>query len=193
MRAGVRSRVSTTASAVRFAANFHSLVAIQLQPGWNLISLPLVPNSTSITKLLKWQIAAGEILSVWRYSASSHSWEVFTPGKAGTLTTMTDGNGYWVNMKASDTLYIDGNVIAPGSAPPTYSLVQGWNLVGFKPQPTVQSESVDQYLSSIGGKYEPNNVWVYTATGGVRADADYMLQPGEAMWILMQAPTTLRP
>ncbi|MGA8856965.1 MAG: hypothetical protein WB643_07345, partial [Candidatus Bathyarchaeia archaeon] len=127
---------------VNETANFHSLVAITLESGWNLISFPIVPNSTSIANLLRSQIASNEVVSVWAYSASSRSWHVFTPGKPSTLTTMTDGNGYWVYMRTDDTLYIDGNVIVPGSIPPTYALTQGWNLVGFKPQPTITSETV---------------------------------------------------
>ena len=96
-------------------------------------------------------------------------------------------------MKSSDTLYIDGSVILPGSTPPTYTLVQGWNLVGFKPEPSVQNETVGAYLSSIEGSYDMNNVWVYSNTGWVRAASNYLLQPGQGMWILMTAPATLRP
>ena len=83
----------------------------------------------------------------------------------------------------------------PPATPPSYSLSAGWKLVGFKPEPTVAPEQVGQYLASISGSYDQNNVWVYDNTSGawIRADSNYMLQPGEAMWILMTAPATLRP
>ena len=180
---------------VNETANFHSLVAIKLKSGWNLISLSIVPNSTAIASLLRSQIASNEVVSVWTYSASSKSWLVFTPGKPSTLATMADGNGYWVCMRTDDTLYIDGNVIPSGAAPPTYQLKAGWNLVGFKPQPTVQDETVGQYLTSISGQYDANNVWVYDNASGnwIRADSTYMLQPGQTMWVLITAPATLRP
>ena len=61
-----------------------------------------------------------------------------------TLTTMVDGLGYWINMTHADTLYVLGYVILPASSPPTYSLSTGWNLIGFKPGPTIQSEPVSQ-------------------------------------------------
>jgi len=76
-----------------------------------------------------------------------------------------------------------------------YSLVQGWNLVGFKPEPAVQNETVGAYLSSITGNYNVNNVWVYdnSSQSWIRADSSYMLQPGQGMWVLMTASATLRP
>jgi len=106
---------------------------------------------------------------------------------------MSDGGGYWIDMNAGDTLVVGGNVIVSSSTPPAYPLVQGWNLVGFKPEPSVQSESVSQYLSSITGQYAANNVWVYTSGGWVRAEPNYMLEPGEAIWVQMTTPATLRP
>jgi len=108
---------------------------------------------------------------------------------------MVDGNAYWIYMTKNDTLYVDGTVIAPGGTPPTYPLVQGWNLVGFKPEPTVQNETVGAYLYSVQGTYDLNNVWVYdnSSQSWIRADSSTMLQPGQAMWILMISPATLRP
>jgi len=108
---------------------------------------------------------------------------------------MIDGNAYWIYMTKNDTLYVDGTVIPPSSSPPTYSLVQGWNLVGFKPEPAVQNETVGTYLSSITGSYDVKNVWVYNNSGEswIRADSSYALQPGQGIWILMTAPATLKP
>lgn len=167
------------------------------QPGWNLISLPIIPNSTSIASLLRSQIASKEVVSVWAYSASSKSWRVFTPGRPSTLATMADGNGYWIYMRTADTLYVDGYVIPPVAAPPTYQLKVGWNLVGFKPQPTIQNEAVSRYLTSIVGSYDQNNVWIYDNTSGswTRSTGTTMLTSGEAMWILVTSPSgaTLRP
>jgi hypothetical protein len=69
-------------------------------------------------------------------------------------------------MKQADILYLNGTIIASGTVPPTYALVAGWNLVDFKPQPTVTNETVGAYLSSIAGKYDPNNVWMYDSSNG---------------------------
>jgi hypothetical protein len=104
---------------------------------------------------------------------------------------MADGNGYLIYMRTADTLYIDGYVIPPGAAPPTYQVKVGWNLVGFKPQPIIQNETVGQYLSSISGSYDENNVWIYDNPSGawIRATSTTMLIPEEAMWILVTSPS----
>ncbi|MGA2462686.1 MAG: hypothetical protein ABSF82_14815 [Candidatus Bathyarchaeia archaeon] len=108
---------------------------------------------------------------------------------------MQDGMGYWLYMNAPAVLPLNGTVIAPATVPPTYSLVFGWNLVGFKPQPTVQNETVGQYLMSISGSYDQNNVWIYQNSSGtwIEGSGSTQIQPGQAMWILMTAPATLKP
>jgi kumamolisin len=125
----------------------------------------------------------------------------------GTLKNMFDGKGYWVYAKATFTLNnpnntaptwggLVGSVIPPASLPPSYSLSVGWNLVGYKPQPDpTASETVTAYLTSISGSYDANNVWIYDDTSGawIPGTPSTPLTPGEAMWILMTAPATLRP
>jgi|GEM_PF-6169220 hypothetical protein len=44
----------------------------------------------------------------------------------------------------------------------------------------------------IAGNYDASNVWVYTGSW-VRATGSTSLTPGEAMWILITTPATLRP
>jgi len=108
---------------------------------------------------------------------------------------MSDGYGYWIYMLTADTLYVDGTIISPASTPPSYQLTTGWNLVGFKPQPAIQNETVGQYLLSINGEYDPNDVWLYDNSSGnwIRADPSYLLEPGQAMWIFMIKSDRLRP
>jgi len=164
---------------------------ISLKPGWNLVSLPIMPYNTKISKVLSTLIAAKDFTIVWGYQGGAWKSATLSNGvfsTAGGLTTMQDGFGYWIYMTTADKLNVVGYVIAPPPAPPpTYSLSKGWNLVGFKPQPTVQNETVDQYLSSISGSYDANNVWVYDNLNGswIRATASTELAPGEAMWIFV--------
>ena len=177
------------------ASNVVTNLPIQLETGWNLVSLPLVPDRSSISSILSAQLAKSEIVSVWSYVSASRNWQVFTPGKPSTLTTMVDGNAYWIYMRSPDTLYINGSIIPPAQTPPSYSLVQGWNLVGFKPQPILANETVGTYLTSITGKYDTSNVWILDNVSGnwIRATDSTWIRPGEAMWILMTTPEALRP
>jgi len=170
---------------------------IRLSAGWNLVSLPLVPLSTKIGSVLGGLIVAKDFTVVWAYQGGKWSSASLSKGKlSGSLTTMQDGVGYWIYMTKADTLNVDGCVFAPPPAsPPTYSLSVGWNLIGFKPEPTVVPEQVGQYLTSISGSYDPSNVWVYdnTSQSWIRANSSYMIQPGQAMWVRMTAAGTLRP
>ena len=157
----------------------------------------MVPKDSSITKVLAALMQLNALVSVWAYSpAAKSAWTFFMPPNTGYLKTMVDGQGYWVNVKHDVNITIVGYVIRPGSAPPVYSLVAGWNLVGFKSQPNAtDTKLMGNYLSSISGKYDTNNVWVYdnTSQSWIRANSSYLLQLGQAMWILMTSPATLKP
>lgn len=167
---------------------------IFLHVGWNLVSLPVVPRNNAIKTILSSLTTARE---VWSYTGTPKSWKLYKPGAASTLTAMNDGEGYWINMLANDTFYVSGDVIAPAAGPPTYHLQVGWNLVGFKPQPTIQNITVHDYLQSIGGSYDVNNVWIYDNMNSnwMRAsqDGSTWLRPSQAMWILVTTPATLVP
>lgn len=170
---------------------------LKLHGGWNLVSLSVVPKDSSITRVLGVLIQMNAVVLVWAYSTSPKpAWSFFMPPNAGSLKIMVDGPGYWVNVKHDVNITIVGYVIQPGSAPAIYSLIAGWNLVGFKSQPNAtEPKQVGNYLSSISGKYDTKNVWVHDNASGnwIRADYSYMLHPGQAMWILITAPATLRP
>ena len=164
---------------------------IKLSAGWNLISLPVVPLSTKIGNVLSGLIIANDFTVVWAYQGGKWNSASLSKGKlSGPLTTMQDGVGYWIYMTKADTLNVGGYVISPAGSPPTYSLSAGWNLVGFKPQPTLASETVGTYLTSITGDYNTNNVWLYdnTSQSWIRADSPYMVQPGQAMWVFVTSP-----
>ena len=180
-----------------YSIGLASVSAIPLKSGWNLISLPIVPGDNAMKSVLRWLISANEVSVVWSYTGTPRAWKSFTPPASGTLTAMKDGEGYWIYMKAADTLYVGGSVIPAASTPSTYSLTAGWNLVGFKPQPTIQNITVHDYLQSISGSYDVNNVWIYDNTNGnwIRAsqDGSTWLKPGQAMWVLITAPAALRP
>jgi len=166
---------------------------LELQAGWNLISLPLMPTKTATAKLLTPLIQLHELVVVWGFMAPN-TWSYFKPPNLGTLTTMVDGKGYWVLVTDAINITIVGYVITPGSTPPTYSLAVGWNLVGYKPQPDPTAiEEVSTYLAGISSSYDPNNVWLFSGGNWVRLQPTDTLAPGQAMWIRMTAPATVRP
>gem|GEM_PF-1980653 len=108
---------------------------ISLSEGWNLISLPLIPDDSSIDVVLA-DISNSVNMVEYYYNngPEDQGWLWYQPGVAeSTLTTMEDGKGYWVNMSSSATLTITGSQMPPaGELPPTYPVAEGWNLIGFK-------------------------------------------------------------
>ena len=171
---------------------------IELSEGWNLISLPLIPDSTNITEILSdANLASGNhsnLSMVYYYNASADTWLWYTPIPAGTLTTMVDGLGYWVYADSADVLTVHGTQMPPGlELPPTYDVVEGWNMIGFK---STVDMPYDTYLISIAGDYAV----IY----GFDADAqEYfsvyplpyhpMMEPGHGYWIWMSTDGTIVP
>ena len=104
-----------------------------LYKGWNLISLPLVPENNS----------AGAVLSgvsydaVYRYNATSKQFEV-----AG---VMDPGTGYFVHATADCTWEYSGTAYTSMDT----SLEEGLNMVGW----LNCSKDIDDALSSISGDY----------------------------------------
>lgn len=168
------------------------LAVLSFVDGWNLISLPIIPVRTAISSVLAGLIVGHNFTIVWSYQAGA--WKSFTPPSTGSLTTMQAGFGYWVFMNGPGTLNVLGYVVPPASAPPTYSLSAGWNLLGFKPpQSPPASETVGQYLTSISGKYAVVETYNSAAQAWVVTSGATTLQLGQAMWIYMNSPATLIP
>ena len=131
---------------------------IELYTGWNLISLWLIPSNTSIEAVTS-EIETN-LDAVWYYDASVPKWESYSPGFAGAqdLTEMTAGWGYWVKMKANDTLPVTGSFLPSGNnTPPTYTVYEGWNLIGFHSE-NETAVNATTYLEGVSWK-EPMYKW----------------------------------
>ncbi|MGA8857796.1 MAG: hypothetical protein WB643_11605 [Candidatus Bathyarchaeia archaeon] len=185
-----------------------ALVQIPLVAGWNLISLPIVPASTAILNVLASQAAGANLTIVWAYKGGSWKSATLTAAHTftGPLSTMQDGVGYWIYMTKADNLTVVGSIFPlPPATPPSYPLSAGWNLIGFKPEPTILSENVTFYLQSLGTKYDNNSVWTYSNSLGTWTrnacgyapvglpTCAYVLTPGEGLWVYMTAAGTLYP
>ena len=135
------------------------------------------------------------MLSVWSYDPVSETWLSYIPdGPEPTLTRMSDGIGYWVDVlvvpethPAMLTIHGTELPIPPG-LPPAYDLVTGWNLIGFKESQGMLS---NVYLDGI----EDTVVRIYGYWDGVyftlhMGDPMY---PGCGYWIAVTEPGTIYP
>jgi hypothetical protein len=164
---------------------------IELYKGWNLISLPLIPANSSraaILSLILKQGATG-VTVIYEYDQYLDSW-IVNP------TTMTDGKGYWVYMKADDLMIVSGTVMPPpGGMPPTYTLTKGWVLAGFK---SVQEMNVTYYLASVREANYFRILYVWNAedqSWGIldRENPAAKFVPGQGFWIYMYEEEVLIP
>jgi hypothetical protein len=174
---------------------------LEMYPKWNLISFPLIPYSTTtsnIYSLLLLYGAAG-VSVTYGWNSATSAW-VLNP------TTMSDGNGYWVDMNAYDVLIVQGYPIsAPPGSPPSiveYSLTTGWNLAGYTE--TYYGMDANLYVASLQSTSVLQSyfrfVYVWDAYDQQWQSVDlyyevypYYLYPGQGFWIYMFNAQTLIP
>ncbi|MBA7615971.1 hypothetical protein ES703_23261 [subsurface metagenome] len=164
---------------------------IELEEGWNLISLPLIPENTDIEAMTT---SLTECQKIRRYvpgATPPDDWLVYNYGFLGasSLLKMEDGYGYWVKMDADGSFTFSGwELVAatdPPSVPPSYDMVEGWNLIGFK---STTSSGIAAYLGGVAGTLD--------AIYGYRDGAFFMpaeLEPGLGYWIAVTEPGTIYP
>lgn len=92
-------------------------VVLELQPGWNLISLPVTPYPQSDPEVI---FAGNKLGPVWTWNGPLHSFEI--------ATVLEAKRGYWVyaSVAVPTQITISGTVLYDGNI----YLAQGWNLVG---------------------------------------------------------------
>jgi len=150
---------------------------LSLVEGWNLVSLPLIPQTTNITEIL--EPILDKVDSVWYYDAQAGEWLTYDPDGPSDLFTMEDGKGYWIKMKGDAEVVVVGSEFLPPPASwPEYTVVEGWNLIGFK---SMDAMTADEYLSSIEDKWAK----LYTVEQGrlIRVPGGQDMEPGRGYWI----------
>ena len=168
---------------------------VVLTEGWNLVSLPIIPDESAIATVLAgigptWQ---EKVESVWYYDPTftnaSDRWRSYKPGQTNPrLTKIEDGKAYWINMNAATPLTVAGvAIVLPGLVPPTYSVRAGWNMVGFKSRST--NTTVDDYLQGTQ--------WVRVLefkNGNWRSlPEDEKMKPGLGYWVAFSEPGIIYP
>ena len=134
-------------------------IQVDLNPGWNLVSLPGQPADTSIDAVM----AGNDATAVITYDPT-------IPGGflvairdvggdfSGTLKSMDASRGYWVLTDSFQPIEVDVPPLAAGSAgvlPPTVPIAKGWNLVPIQDPTGVFAAGTDleasDYFTSAEG------------------------------------------
>ncbi len=155
---------------------------IPLYKGWNLISISLELDNSSIERVLK--SIEGNYDAVRWYNSSDFQdpWKQYKVDKpfGNDLKDLDHTMGLWIYMKEDDILVITGEL--PTST--TITLKKGWNLVGY---PSLTARSLTDALSSISSKYDV--VFHYDRTDTSDSwkqdlDGDLIeMRPGKGYWI----------
>ncbi|GAI62757.1 unnamed protein product, partial [marine sediment metagenome] len=166
---------------------------IGLKSGWNLISLPLIPEpeASSIETVLD----GVDVNKVAYYIGGPEgSWLYYTGDLATSdLTQMQDGKGYWIDMNTAGALTIRGYELCapPPAVPPSYNLVEGWNLIGFK---SLATDTVAAYFgTAVTDTMEA--MYGYDAATGLYTiiKSTDNLVPGDGCWLAVSADGTIYP
>jgi len=120
--------------------------------GWNMVSVPTVESSFSATDLFPTSLEG----TLYSFSGSYQLVE-----------TMTNGQGYWLNLESADDISFNGSLLTSQSL----DLALGWNMIGS--------------ISSDASLQDPNNVTLdgtlYAFNGTYNLTST--LEPGYGYWI----------
>lgn len=116
---------------------------IALSEDWNLISIPLVPEDTSIDEVLGEEVSSNADV-IWAYvydeEEGRNVWKYNMPIEGNwsserTLNDIIPGYGYYIKMNSEVTVYNDGERMYGNNEftvpkPPVVTLIPSWNLIG---------------------------------------------------------------
>lgn len=164
-----------------------SEVTIDLASGWNLLNSPLQPEVATMPTVLGAALAT--TTSVWKWEGDT--WAVYLPGAGdggmayaagkgfGTLADLSAGEGFWLNMKESGQLHLNGQYPAAAGV----TLVKGWNLVGLKGEQSAQVTEItaDQGLEIVSAWKWSGATWAVYLPGEEDKGAQYASGKGFAL------------
>lgn len=171
------------------AENGRITVAVPLQTGWNLVSLPWHPDDTSATAVLA--NIADQYDVVYGYDAfdDGDPWKRYDPQadpSQNDLTAIDETMGLWILATEETLLSVSGSVPISVDIP----LKTGWNLVGY---PSLTTRSITEALSSIEGQYtlvytydpeDGSDPWKTYEAGAPSWVNDLTeMEPGRAYWL----------
>jgi hypothetical protein len=167
---------------------------VGLARGWNLVSLPVMPYDASIASVLSGVSPAGCVKQVraWVWEGGKLVEKIWSAGPK-TLTTMVDGQGYWLETSMGGcTLTVKGTVAGAPPAPPvSYNVYTGWNMIGFT---STAPKPWSTYLGSAGAS--ASALYDYDEATGAYLPlfgGSANLLVGQGYWLAMSANSTIYP
>jgi len=150
---------------------------LDLDDGWNFISMELLPEDTSIQSILDCPEdgISGDYSRVMYYDSIDEEWTSYKPGRAehfNDLDVIDDEMGIWIKLDDAADLTVTGYVRDDISI----QLDPGWNMVGYNgflgelPEPVItigyydaSAENDVSYTEDVDGfSFQTGNgYWIY--------------------------------
>ncbi|UCE38590.1 MAG: right-handed parallel beta-helix repeat-containing protein [Thermoplasmata archaeon] len=134
---------------------------IILKQGWNLISLRLIQEEQTLTKVLKSIDGLYDAVQWYNISDKSDPWKHHRVGKpfGNDLFELTETMGFWIHIPQSgDTIFLYNGTQHTENQ--TITLYPGWNVVGY---PSLTSYNRTTGLSNLTFGTHVNAIWTYNA------------------------------
>ena len=167
---------------------FTTKFSIDLDPGWNMISVPLNQTETDLGKVLENISGDYDAVQCYYVTDPTDPWKHSQIGKPPSLNDLTDINrfkGIWIHITnpMGTTLYVNGTAPEVGYVNQV-TLYSGWNFVGY---PSL----IERVPDSSGLPVEVDMVqWFNASSGsweywdpGASPDTLNLLKPGQGLWI----------
>jgi parallel beta-helix repeat protein len=157
---------------------------LDLEPGWNLISLPRIQSDNNLPTAL--QSIEGQYDAVQWYNVSDNNdpWKhnhISKPSDLNDLNNVNHTMGLWVHITdpGGTTLVVFGDVL---TSTQDIALYPGWNLVGY---PSTTDKIRISALNNIFFDTDVDAIWTYNATTQtwkeITASDDF--EVGRGYWI----------
>jgi serine protease AprX len=178
---GIPNRTMVTIMNSTYSYTYH------LKKGWNLISIPIVPQDGNLTAFFS--PIMGNVSIVWEYNSSnaSNPWAYHTTMtdkyEQGTLRSVNERLGYWVRC-SNDTNF---TIVGPLAESANVTLHSGWNLVG-NPIKDIRQPWNAYSTAKIVWEYNSSNAsnpWAYHTTMTDKYEQGTLteLRPGFGYWV----------
>ena len=161
---------------------------LPLVEGWNLISIPMEIDNTSINAVFP-DASDGDELYVYDGGWITATYYSALPGWYGDLENIEPDKGYWYRTNTAYTATIEGTEAGSRSVP----IATGWNLIGYTGLSEAGLDDLIPNANDGDELYAYDGGWVtatyYSALPGWYGDLGTM-QPGKGYWYRANAPFT---
>ena len=202
---GVDSVGNDVTKSVEFTVAEAKPFELELKPGVNLVSIPAMPRDDG--GMLDVMLADAPVSTVLTYdgmaaASGGNPWltsikDPETGVFSGDITMIEPGKAYFITSAASYTVNV--KLEAAGGLPPTISVRQGYNAIGFVSISGAEKADIELYLNSIGWSvaysYDPTpgKGWKAIRKGESTEDNMEFVEAGKGYLVFASYDSTLTP